>query len=467
MLLVAFFLLAGMVPAGAAPEPEPEILELNLYDALRRAEEVSQDLKIAASQIQEAEAQVVISRAPEFPQVNADFSYLRTIRTPFEVPGSGIPGINLPFGQKNTWISGFDISQTVYSGGRVRSGIGASRQSVAIARAQSVETREDVKMSVIEAFLGANLAERLAEISRLSAEQAELQLKEVRLKREAGNASDLDVSRAEVERENFEPERVDALNSADMARHKLMQILNLPAGTKLRIKNILSAIKIQPLSAAKVDEIATGSLKRRSSLEAANRTIARNEEQGKTARASLYPTVTITSRFGGQAFPGPVFPVWSDWYDDWNIGFAVRVGVLDWGRRNSQIAVAREQILQSTLQRDQLVYSISLDVEQRRSELSRAEALLAARTRTAAQAEKVFELTKLSFSVGSASHLQMTDARSSLQKARINEVRAVYDYVIALGRLYRAAGIPIDIFEIGVALDVPPFPTADLPRRSE
>ncbi len=459
--------LAGASGTRAAEEPPESTLDLTLAGALKRAALVSQDRRIAASQVTAAEAQLVASRSAALPQVNADFSYTRTIRTPFEVPDGGIPGMVLPWGMKNTWVGGFDIAQPLYAGGRIRAGVEASRQSVAVSRAQAVEVDEDVKSSVVGAYLGAVLAQRLAEITRLSAEQVDLQLRESRLRREAGNASDLDVSRAEVERENFEPERVAALNDADLSLHRLMQILNLPAGTKIRLTDGLSASSVQPLAPAVLEGMAVGALERRASLVAANRSIAVQQAQEKTARAALLPTVKLSARLGAQAFPVPVMPVGSDWLDDWNVGFSIRVPVLDWGQRSSQIAVAREQVTQSTLQRDRLVYTISLDVEQGRAEVSRALALLSARTRTAAQAEKNHELTKLSYSVGSASYLQLTDARSSLQKARANEVQAVHDYYIALVRLQRAAGIPIDLSGIGASPAVEARPTAASPTRTQ
>ena len=448
---------------SAAPAP----VDLSLAAALRRAGEVSQDRRIAASQVTAAEAQLVVSRSSGLPQLDADFSYTRTIRTPFELPAGGFSGINLPFGQKNTWIGGFNINQPVYSGGKIRAGIEASRQSLAISQAQAVEVDEDVKSSVVEAYFGAVLAQRLAEISRLSEEQVDLQLREARLRRDAGNASDLDVSRAEVEKENFVPERVAALNAADVALAKLMQILNLPAGTKVRLTDGLSPATVRPLPPAVLEEMAAGALKRRASMEAAILSISREEAQAKVARAALLPTLSLSARFGAQAFPTPVMPAWADWYDDWNVGFAAKVPIFDWWRRSSQVVMAREQVVQVTLQRDQLVYTITLEVEQSRAEIARVLAMLAARTRTVQQAEKNQELTMLSYGVGSASHLQLTDARSSLQKARANEVHAVHDYYIALVRMQRAAGVPIDISGTGSPAAVVPPPAPNPTRRSE
>jgi outer membrane protein TolC len=65
----------------------------------------------------------------------------------------------------------------------------------------------------------------------------------------------------------------------------------------------------------------------------------------------------------------------------------------------------------------------------------------AARPPTAAQAQRVYDLTVLRYEQGLASQLEVSDARLSLLQARTNLAQAVADYQIANASLARAIGV--------------------------
>jgi outer membrane protein len=419
-------------------------VSLSIADAIRRGEENGEETKIADSVIAEANDQLRVARSAALPGISTQATYLRTIRTPFDLSAFPLPaGVKLPFGQKNTWNGGIDISQPIYTGGAIRAGIAVADESMLSAKARAVETRAKLELDIIEAYYNAVLAERSAGIIAATEEQLDAQLRQVKLLNQAGNASDLEVLRVSVSRENVEPQRVAVMNGRDLALLNLKRLVNIDSRTEIKLTDGLSQRAYRLLSRDEVEELVSRAVERRAVIEAARQGVAILEQQVRLAQATQRPNVAASLHLGQQVFPGQVLPVTGGLKDDWSASLVLQMPLFDGGRRAAQIAAAREQLIQAKLQLEQLREGVQLEVIRERGELERAASLIEARTRTAQQAEKVYELTNTSYQQGYATNLLLDSARFSLQQARANEAQAVYDYLLALARLQYSAGAPI------------------------
>ncbi len=158
------------------------------------------------------------------------------------------------------------------------------------------------------------------------------------------------------------------------------------------------------------------------------------------------PTIALTGNLTRQAFPTGTFgfPGSDDWRDDWTVGFAVQLPLFQGFKRGADVAAAKAQVKQAELQLDQLREGLSLQYRQAKSELERAQAQVAAASRTAEQAERVYDLTELRYREGLATQLDVSNARLALQQARINQVQAYHAAYTALAQAERMLGLPVD-----------------------
>jgi outer membrane protein TolC len=454
-----------------------DTVTISLGDALRLGLRDGEEVKLAATLVDDARFQVASARSAIYPKVDGRLSYVRTLRTPFSTgsgfsipdslqfrpdtlasieqrirylernaPGAGLSALgslfsDLPFGQPNTYVVSLGITQTVFDPS-VFTGLDIAREFARMTDAQATEQRLDVALNIIQAYYDAVLADRLATIVGESAEQLNSQAKQVTLVRAAGNASDLDVLRVEVDRQNIEPQRIAALNQRDLALLNLKRLINLSISIPVRLSDELSVAAFRPIPDAVVDALAADALRQRASLEARERERAIRQAQVRLARDASLPRLSFTATFGKQALPSGVFPSGSDFRDDWSAGLSVQVPIFSGGKRRADVELARTQLRTTELQLAQLQESIQLDVAQQRGELQRAAALIRARSQTVSQAERVYSLTNLSYEMGLQTNLQLGDARLQLAQARGNEVQALHDYYVALARLLRAAGAP-------------------------
>jgi outer membrane protein len=488
-LAVAIAAFLALVPASAfaqTPQPAPsgrddraavsrDTVRLALTDAIARAVGQSEEVRLARSQVDLADAQVTAARSAALPQIDGNLSYTRTFDSPFNTgtgftlpdslkfepdptlpleervryledraPSAGLGGLgalfgNLPFGQANSYVLSGSVSQPVYSGGRVGAGLAIAREYLDASRLGFTESLADIELEVQNAYYRALLAAELEAISRAAVAQAESFLKQERLRLEAGEASDLDAMRAEVSLENLRPQLVEAQNSAALAVLDLKRLIDVPLEQPVVLTTTLTAPSAGELADPQVD--AQTVLAGRASVQAAERQVEIRRQQVRVARGALLPSVSLSMNYGRQIFPNDVFRFsGQEWRTDWNASVNVSVPIFSGFRRQAEIDQARITLEQERLRLGQLRESVHLQYEQARGERERAAATITARQRTVDQAQRVHDLTVLRYEQGLATQLEVSDARLALLQARTNLAQAISDFRIADASLTRSLG---------------------------
>lgn len=483
-LLVPASLRAQEAPAEAAEEAAG--VSLTLGEAVDAALERSEEVRAARARVRAASAQHRAARSALLPQVNTQLAYTRTLRSVFQSAGGGftlpdslrfepdptapleervtyledrVPSAafgalgslfsDLPFGNEHTWVAALSFSQPVFTGGRLVSSVRAAGYGEDAAESAYEEATADVVLQVRQAYRDAALARDAAEIVAASVELAAEHFDQVRLRLDAGRASELEAMRAEVELENLRPQLVQAENAAELAMLNLKRLTNIPVEVAVVLTTPLVP-EGEPALAADLPELeeAMTLLRSRASVRAATAQLELREEQVGIARAAYFPNVALTGTFSRQAFPtGFQFPSGGDWRDDWSVGFAVQWPLFQGLRRDADVDAARAQVVEAQLQLDQLMEGVRIDYESALAELERSRTQIAAARHTVAQAERVYELMELRFSEGLATQLDISDARLALQQARLNQVQAYHDAYVAMARAERALGTAVETVE--------------------
>ncbi|CAN5685922.1 TolC family outer membrane protein [soil metagenome] len=447
------FLPGSLVLLCTLPAPGAAQTSLSLAEAERRALEQGEEVALVREQIAQAEDEITQIRAGALPEISASLGYTRSIRSIFDgiaavptepgndpgengEPDPDNPFANLPFGRPNTWIAGLRVTQPLYAAGRVSIGLDIADRVRETLRLELEEAEAEVRLQVREAYFQAIFSELLVEIAAEAYQLADEQLRQVRGFREQGVASELDELTARVERDNLEPQVVDARNGARLARLNLLRLVQLPADTQVILTTPLEA------QLAGVDEESLReALESRARIQAARTLVRIEEDQVRLARSGYRPTVGAFLDLGWQAFPATVVPTSGGvWNEDWNAGLQVSIPIFNGFRTRAEIGSAQSGVRQAQLQLSQLVEGLRLELESGLSELESALSQVDARRGTAEEARRVVELAELRFAAGSGTALELSNTRLLLQQSRINEAEALLRYVRTIARLERASG---------------------------
>lgn len=487
----------GQPPARAAVAAA-DTVPLSLDDAIGRAAGQSEEVRLARAQVDLAEAQVTTARSAALPQLNANINYTRTFASPFQtgggftlpdslrfepdtlaslaervrylerrVPTAGLGGLgslfgNLPFGQENAYTAALTGSQLLYSGGRVGAALNIAASFEEVARLGLREETANVSQQVQAAYWRAALAEEMERIATEALAQAERFLADVRLRFEAGTASELEVLRADVEQENLRPQLIQAQNAAQLARLDLKRLVNIPLQQPVRLTTALTTPS--PAELAEPGLAPEADIERRAALAAAEQQVEIAAEQVRIARGAFLPQVSLSMNYGGQLFPNSPFELSGQWRRDWNATVGVQIPIFSGFQRQGELAQARVGLEQRRLQLAQLREGVRLEYEQALGERERARTAIAARQRTVQQAQRVHDLTVLRYEQGLATQLEVSDARLALLQARTNVAQAIADYRIADVGVARAIGAETLTGPRPAAQDVPlPTPPSTRP----
>lgn len=472
VLILSFWIAA---PAVGQETAQRDSLNLSLEQAIALASRESEEVHLARSRVDLAAAQVTEAWSAVLPQINGSVSYTRTLASVFDTGGAAAPpdsltfdpdpnasleervrylerntpnvafgalgGLfsDLPFGRENVYVAALSGSQLLFSGGRTSSALQIARDFGDAAAFNLQEELADVTLDVRSAYYQALFSQELVTISEAAIERAQRFLEEEQLRLRAGRASDLDVLRAEVELENLRPQLIEARNASELARLNLKRLINVPLDQPISLTTRLTPPPPEAFEQVRLDPEVI--IAQRAAVEAAQEQVSIREEQVRIARASFFPTISLTTNYAQQLFPSSIFAFDEDWRNDWTVGLNVQIPIFQGMRRSAQVQQAQVERQQAELQLEQLRESIQLQYEQALGEKQRALADIEARQRTVDQAERVYQLTEMRYDEGLATQLDVFSAQLALLQARTNLAQALTNYYVADAGLDRALGV--------------------------
>lgn len=442
-----------------------DTVSLSLPEAVQRALEESEEVRLARSQVALASAQIGAARSAVLPQVNANVGYTRTLASVFQ--GASAPAIpdslqfdpdpslpleervdylerrtpiaamgalgglfsDLPFGREHAYTASLSGSQLLYSGGRAGAALSIARNVRAASLAGLAQQEAQTQLEIRSAYYQALLAQEVSDIAQAAYEQAQAFYEQEDLRFRAGQASELDLMRAEVERDNLQPQVVQGTNAADLAMLNLKRLVNLPLAQPIRLTTAL-AVPVIADSAAVLpsEELVTA---QQAALSAVQEQVDIRQQQVRIARGAFLPNISLSSAYARQLYPSDPLRFEDPWQTDWTVSLQVSLPIFNGFRRTAELSQARVQLEQSRLQLAQLREVTQLQYEQAHGEKRRALSAMQARQRTVEIAQRVYDLTVLRYDRGLATQLEVSDARLSLLQARTNLAQAISDFYTA------------------------------------
>jgi multidrug efflux system outer membrane protein len=368
------------------------------------------DLRIAAAQVEEAEAVMRQARSAIFPDVNLNFSRTRSrIGTLTQPP----PVSTAPLERNDARLVA-STSFEIDFWGRVR-------RAGEAADANLLGTR--LTREVVTLTLGGLTAQTYFGLRSLDAQIAVLDntiklrrdsLEIARARAASGLAPELDVYQAQGALSDALVQRRDAGRQRALLERQLAQLSG-----KLDLKvsgGDLFALPVPPTPPA---GLPSSLLERRPDVRAAEQTMVAANAQIGAARAARFPTVTLTGFLGGQS--AAVEDIASSGV--WSLGLGVVAPIFDAGRREAvedQAAARYRQTLASWQKSVEGAFREVSDALVNFEETSNSEADLLERVKAARQA---LDLSQIRYESGYSPYLEVLDAQRTANDAEIAFVR--------------------------------------------
>ncbi|MBC8125512.1 MAG: TolC family protein [Candidatus Kapabacteria bacterium] len=429
-LLLALFVLVGAIEVSATTRP------LSLDEAIETALRQNKNVAIAKLGVQKAEAQVTEAFGNALPSLNLSAGYTHNIQLPvffFPNPTTGEIA-PLRFGLANAYNVTAQFQQLLFNSA-VFTGIGASKIYADAAKAQFDAVTAEVVTETKKKYYQALAARELVIVSVATYENAIETQKTITALFNEGLVAEFDKIRSDVAVANIQPMVVDAQSGQYNALAALQSYLALDLTDTIS----LSSSGFATPEEAPLEETAIAlAIKENFDLKALAQQVEVSREFVNVYRSDYYPTVMAIGQWQNQGQSA----TFSKWYSASStfVGLNFSVNLFNGFKTSSKVEQANVDYLTAQQRYQQVSDLVKLQMRTTVNQIRSAKLRIDAQKSTVGQAQRGFDISKIRYTEGSGSLLEINDAETALTRAKVNEIMAVLDYYVTRAEYERTTG---------------------------
>lgn len=397
-----------------------------LQSLLRTALAQNYDVRIAASRILDARAQVTIARSFQFPEAagSASAQYQR------------VEGTLAPLQLKETLapVGGLDFFFELDLWGRYRRGSEAARAELLASEESQRFVINTLISDVGSAYFQLRSLDGELEISRRTLDSRTASLDLVKLREAGGVAGMLDVRQSEILVATAAEAIPDIERQIEQTENVISVLLGRPPGPVPRGRPLGEQITVAAVPAGLPSTL----LERRPDVRQVEEQLAAATARIGVAKSDYFPRVFLTGAVGaggimvnGQMFgPQGVFSVLPSF----------TVPIFNSGRVSAGVKSAEAQAQAAMFQYQQVVLGAFRDVSDSLVEFRKRRESRVQQELLATAAGDATRLSNMRYTGGVSPYLEVLDSERQLFDAELRLVRNQRDELLAVVRLYKALG---------------------------
>lgn len=419
-------------------------LKMTLQESIDLAKRQSVIVRSAAEGVAAAESGRKGARSDFLPTLSTSYGYTRLDKT----PSMTFQGREVVTGTRDNYNWSLDLTQPVFTGGKILRNYEISELGVERARAEEEATIQDVVQEVKASYFNILKAERSNAVARQSVSQLENHRDTAQSFYEVGIIPKNDFLYAEVQLARGRQSLVRAENAVALAKARFNTVLRRPVNAPVEVEDILV---YRPLEKS-LESCLAIARDARPEVRMYRIGVEQAEKSVGLAKGDYFPTMSLSanySRFGDT--PG----VSGSPYDDgenWSLMALASWDLWEWGKTKYNVDASRSRLSQARDALLNLTDRIDLEVKDSFLYVQEAEKHIFVAEKAIEQAEENFRINTERYREQVATSTDVIDAETLLTETKSDYFNALSDYNIALSRLERSVGIvyPDSIFTVEV-----------------
>lgn len=420
------------IPGAAVVTDGPA--ELSLEEAIQIAIRNNLTTLLARERRREAEGFKQEARSALLPNISGaayQASVTQNLAALGFQPGT-FPGITNTFiGPFNNFDARARLVQTIFNLSAIKN-YRAGRAGVRVAEYEEQLAREQVASGTALVYLEALRSGRAVGAAQADVELAEALVKLAEDQRDAGVATGVDVTRAQVRLAGERVRLAQAQSSSEQALLNLQRVVGLPLGAPLTLTDPLRFTDEPTPAPEQLIELAGQG---RPEVRIAEEQIKVNELEREAAHAEYLPSVEFVGDYGvsGITPNNTALPTR-------RAAIQLNVPIFNGGLTRGREAVAASRQRQAELQLGNVRGQVEQDVRLALVTLRTAAAQVRASDEGVRLAERELSMARDRFRAGVGDNLEVTTAQTALANARDAQVTALAQYNAARLNLAAATG---------------------------
>lgn len=335
---------------------------------------------------------------------------------------------------RNTSSTSFDLSASVnlFSGLQKYNNVKLHRLNLEAATADLQRVKEDMGISVTQAYLQALYADELRQVAMRQAQLSHDVLLQRQKMEQNGKASESDVAEARSSMAQDELSVVQADNEYKLAILDLSQMLELASPENFAIEQPDTASQLMQIAA--VDEVYADALRNKAIIKSDETRIAAAEKSVSIARGGHSPSLNLSAGLGSSyyttsGYEHDSFGKQMDQNFNKYVALSLNIPVFNRFATRNEVRTARSQVDNLNLQLDADKKSLYKEVQQAYYNAVAAESKYGSSITAEESAETSFRLISKKFDNGKATQTEYNQSRTAWLKAVADRLQAKYEYI--------------------------------------
>ncbi|ROS05359.1 outer membrane protein TolC [Sinobacterium caligoides] len=466
----AWLYLALMTPAVLSSQAFAE--PISLSSAWQQLLNSNDKLHASEQKVEQAKGNEEASHALNYPSldIGANYSYMQKpieldlrdlnpiaeldIDLPFPIPDEMFI---TPFTERDIFTTSLNAMWPIYAGGKID-----AAQSIRVAQVQEEQQqlildRREMFVTLVERYYGVILTRELVATQGLLKDSLQQHLHHAELMEQQGQIAKV--------------ERLSAKVSYDKAVLDYNKAKRRAALSQVALDHLLKSQQATPSTAMFVLPQAPALAQLREKVQLDHPALLLLEAKRKQAkglieveRAGYKPTVFLYGNhtlYKDDTLLEQITP-------DWVVGVGLKIPIVSRDGHSGKIRAAESALQQARYMTSQTEQDLQLLLDQSYSEMLTASDEVNSLNSTLALATENRRLRDIAFKQGLSTSLERVDAETKLSGARIKQLLAKYNYLVALAKLSAVSG-ELDTFLADADMNntlSPPARNADTPNTS-
>ena len=432
MRVIVSFLLLAFLPwaprVSMAVETAPD--SLTMEQAVQLTLSSHPAVTRALMGVTAAEARVEAGRSAYYPEISVSSAYSRIGPVP-SIEMANRPDMKIY--PENSYDVHLGLRQTLYDFGRTSASVEAARSGRQAALDNVEQVRSYLAYRTMSVFNSILILRRSVAVVDEQVEALNQHLEVTRKRVQAGSATDFDALTTQVRIAAARNEKIDAANSLEAQEILLRQLAGLPADRRVLLKGDFSGVTV----ALGPDSLLSAAFRQRPEM-----AVSRDAENSASTRLRLSslgkkPSLALSVTSG---LKNGFAPELDEMKANFYAGLQLEAPILDGHRTHSQVLEAEANLLAAKASTQDLRRQIVADVEQATAAAMASMQKIDNTELLVRQAEEAVSVARTRYQAGVATNLDVLDAQTTLTQAKLNHLRALYDYAASLIAVDRATG---------------------------
>jgi outer membrane protein TolC len=380
--------------------------------------------------VRAAEARVLQSASPSYPDVTTEASYafLGPIAK-LAFPGLGEFRL-YPANNYDAHIAG---RYTVYDFGRIDATVNVTKSRVQSGHDAVELTKTNLAYQAIRVFYSILFLERSIQVQTEQIEALHQHMLTTQKRVNAGTATSFDVLTTQVRVAAAQSQKIDLENACQKQRVVLGQLLGLAPGAQVPIRGDFE----QSTVSSPNESLFQTAAQQRMEIKLAKDAEQSAEFQRELAALGNKPSLKVNLAYG---LKNGFIPNLDVLRGNWVAGVKAELPLFDGWRTDHQKEEAEAAMLAEQARRRDIEQQVSSDVEQAMADVQTAVSKISISELQVQQAKEAVAIAQSRYETGTVTNLDLLDAQAAESTARLGHLQAMYRCVISKFELQRAIG---------------------------